>query len=328
MLLNGLLRECDSLLLGASHTTLLHKRPHTTHHTTMSWRCNAGNTRSTTLAAEAEAAAAGTQLDNETLLNLLMGRLTVGVNPSPTAADGTWPDEEHVALARHAIEHPYLVVPHPKNADHPLCVKCGNIAASTLVVPAPGSIPEWPECKGMFPNTHCRSCATDDAANKYVYEPASCGCGVTWSNNNNRVICKQCSNAENESKDCDTEGCVNKRNGKVVYCKSCRSLNEMRPMTCFLCGEGLTRVVRNTQRGKKAGKRACIGKDNMDCFRQCNAYKGGVRGEEGGNDGRCLGDRYYNKSKKEYGSKTCGKTRCQTGCTLLPPNDDDDGGDA
>ena len=52
--------------------------------------------------AEAEAATAGTQLDNETLLNLLLGRLTVGVNPSPTAADVTWPDEEHVALARHA----------------------------------------------------------------------------------------------------------------------------------------------------------------------------------------------------------------------------------
>ena len=70
-----------------------------------------------------------------------MGRMTVGVNPSPTAAaDATWPDEEHVALARHAIENPFLVVPHPKNVDHPLCVECGVFAASTLVVPAPGSI--------------------------------------------------------------------------------------------------------------------------------------------------------------------------------------------
>ena len=129
----------------------------------MSWGCGAGNTRSTTLAAEAEAAAAGTQIDNQILIDMLMGRMTVGVNPSPTAADGTWPDEEHVALARHAIEHPFLVVPHPKNADHPLCVKCGIFAASTLVVLAPGSIPEWPACKGMFPNTHCRSRQVADA---------------------------------------------------------------------------------------------------------------------------------------------------------------------
>ena len=77
----------------------------------MSWGCGTGNTRSTTLAAEKEAAAAGTQLDNETLIDILMGRMTVGVNLSPTAADATWPDEEHVALARHAIENPFLVIP-------------------------------------------------------------------------------------------------------------------------------------------------------------------------------------------------------------------------
>jgi hypothetical protein len=290
----------------------------------MSWKCGAGNTRSTTLADEAEAAAAGTQIDNQTLIDLLMGRLVVGVKNSPTAADGTWPDKEHVALARHAIEHPYLVVPHPKNVDHPLCVKCGKIAASTLVVPAPGSIPEWPACKGMFPNTHCRSCARDDAENKYVYEPASCGCGV--SRNRNLLICKQCHKAENESRDCDTEGCGEKRHGDEVYCKSCRSLNRMCPMSCFLCGKGITRKVCNTKRGKKAGMRACIGKDNMDCFRRCNAYKGGVRGEEGGNDGRCQGVRYFIKKRKEYGSRTCGSRSCQTGCTLLPPDDDDGGG--
>ena len=40
-----------------------------------------------------------------------MGRMTVDVNPSPTAADATWLDEEHVALARHAIENPFLVLP-------------------------------------------------------------------------------------------------------------------------------------------------------------------------------------------------------------------------
>ena len=104
--------------------------------TTMSWGCGAGNTRSTTLAAEKEAAAEGTQLDNATLIDTLIVRMTVDVNPSPTAADATWPDEEHVALARHAIENPFLVIPHPKNTDHPLCVECGIFAASTLVVPA------------------------------------------------------------------------------------------------------------------------------------------------------------------------------------------------
>ena len=283
----------------------------------MSWGCGAGNTRSTTLADEAEAAAAGTQIDNQTLIDLLMGRLTVGVNPSHTAADGTWPDEEHVALARHAIEHPYLVVPHPKKADHPLCMKCGNIAASTLVVPAPGSIPEWPACKGMFPFTHCRSCAKADVENKYVYDPASCGCGVTRSSL--RVICNQCFKAENESNICNKEGCGNKRHGFMTYCKSCRNLNGMCPMSCFVCGEGITRDVSNTKgkRGKKAGIRACIGKDNMDCFRRCNAFKGGVHGEKGGNNDRCLGDRYFSKTKQRYNSKTCGQYRCQTGCTLL-----------
>jgi hypothetical protein len=121
----------------------------------MSWGCGAGNTRSTTLAAEKEAAAADSILEDATLVDIIMGRMTVDVNPLPTAADATWPDDEHIALAQHAIEHPFLVVPHPKNADHPLCVKCGIFAASTLAVLALGSIPEWPACKqGMFPTTH------------------------------------------------------------------------------------------------------------------------------------------------------------------------------
>ena len=231
--------------MTTSHTTLLHKRPHTTHHTTMSWGCGAGNTRGTTLAAEKEAAAAGTQLDNATLINILMGRMTVDVNPSPTAAaDATWPDEEHVALARHAIENPFLVVPHPKNADHPLCVECGIFAASTLVVPAPGSIPEWPECKGMFPTMHCRSCATADVENEYVFEAASCGCGVLRSTR--RLACSECYKAENGSRNCSTEGCGEKRHGDSAYCKSCHNLNEKRPMTCFLCGGKNTRDVTNT----------------------------------------------------------------------------------
>jgi hypothetical protein len=123
----------------------------------MSWGCGVGNTRSTTLAAEKEAAAAGTQIDNATLLNILMGRMTVDVNPLPTAADATWPDKEHVALNRHAIENLFLVVPHPKNADHYLCVKCGIFARYTLVVSAPGSILEWPAYKecSLPPTADC-----------------------------------------------------------------------------------------------------------------------------------------------------------------------------
>jgi hypothetical protein len=184
----------------------------------------------------------------------------------PTAADATWPDEEHVALARHAIENPFLVVPHPKKADHPLCGECGIFAASTLVVPAPGSIPEWPACKGMFPTTNCRSCATADVENKYVYDPASCGCGVTQTTQ--RLTCSQCFKAENESKNCDTEGCGEKRHGRRPYCKSCRNMSLKRPMTCFLCGGEVTRDVSNTKREKKADIQECTGKDNMGCFRR------------------------------------------------------------
>ena len=42
----------------------------------MSWGCNTGRTRSTTLAAEEDAAAAGTRMDNATLVKLLMGEGT------------------------------------------------------------------------------------------------------------------------------------------------------------------------------------------------------------------------------------------------------------
>ena len=209
-----------------------------------------GNTRSNTLAAEAEAAPAGTQLDNETLLNLLLGRLNVGVNPAPTAADATWPDKEHIALARHAIENPFLVVPHPKNADHPLCGECGIFAASTLVVPAPGSLSKWPACKGMFPTTHCRSCATADVANEYVFEAASCGCGVTRSTQ--RLTCSECFIGENKLRDCSTEGCGEKRHGREPHCKSCRILNRMQAMTCFLCGVGISRDVSNIKKGRRS----------------------------------------------------------------------------
>jgi hypothetical protein len=189
----------------------------------MSWGCGAGNTRSTTLAAEKEAAAAGTQLDNATLINILMGRMTVDVNPSSTAADATWPDEEHVALAQHAIENLFLVIPHPKNLDHPLCGECSIFSASTLVVLALGSIPKWPACKGMFPTTHCQSCTTADIKNEYVFEAAICGCGVLRSTR--RLACSECFKAENESRNCSTEGWGENRHGGKAYCKSCCSLN-------------------------------------------------------------------------------------------------------
>ncbi len=194
----------------------------------MSWGCGAGNTRRTTLAAEKEAAAAGNQIDNATLTNILMGKMTVGVNPSPTAADVSWPDEEHVALARHAIENPFLVIPHPKNAEHRLCVVCGNFAASTLVVPAAGSIPEWPGCKGMFPYTHCRSCATADDKNEYVFKPVDCGCGV--SRNSKLCKCSQCIKEVNMSKICNAEGCGEKRSS-TRFCKTCRRLKENKEMS-------------------------------------------------------------------------------------------------
>ena len=197
----------------------------------MSWACGAGNTRSTTLAAEKEAAAAGNQIDNATLINILMGKMTVPTNPSPAAADVSWPDEEHVALARHATENPFLVIPHPKNADHPLCVECGIFAASTLVVPAPGSIPEWPARKGMFPYTHCRSCATADDKNEYVFGPVNCGCGV--SRQPQKSKCFECYKEVNESKICITEGCGEMRSGNNVHCKPCRNLSSccLRPRT-------------------------------------------------------------------------------------------------
>jgi hypothetical protein len=252
-----------------------------------------------------------------------MGRMTVNDNPSPMAANVTWPDKEHVALARHAIENPYLVIPHPKNANHPLCVKCGIFSACTLVVPAPESIPEWPACKGMFPTTHCRSCATADVDNEYIFEVATCGCGVTRSSKVN--ACIQCYKEENGSKDCYTEGCGEKRLGFEAYCSSCHTLNKQRYMSCFLCGEEITRhvdIFRNTKKGKKLrGKKLsdlyCYGKDNMDCFRRCNAYEGGVRGGEGGNDGRCQRDRFLHKRRQNFSRKTCGFERCLTGCTLL-----------
>ena len=302
---------------GTAIPSLLAQRPNNTHRTTMSWGCGVGNTRSTTLAAEKEAAAAGTQLDNATLINILMGRMTVDVNPLPTAADATWPDEEHVVLARHAIENPFLVVPHPKNTDHHLCVKCGIFARYTLVVPAPGSLLEWLVCKGMFLTTHCRLCAAADVENEYVYDPVSCGCGV--SRPTRGLACSECYKAENESRNCSMEGCGEKKHGNKAYCKSCCNLNEKCPMTCFLCGEEIIRDVINAKgiQTKKAGIRECIGKDNMGCFRRCNAYEGGVRGGEGGNDGQCQRDRFMNKKIQRYNSKTCGQLRCKTDCTLL-----------
>ena len=133
----------------------------------MSWNCNASRTRSTTLAAEEEAAAAGNRMDNTALVKLLMGEFTDDEDddPTPTAAEplaAVWPDEKHIKSAISAVENPYLVVPHPKNANHPMCEGCGEFAANTLVVPDPGTVPKWPACKGMFPRTHCTECVRKD----------------------------------------------------------------------------------------------------------------------------------------------------------------------
>ena len=146
----------------------------------------------------------------------------------------------------------FLIIPHPKNADHPLCVK-------------------------------------------YVFEAANCGCGVSQSTQ--RLACSECfKKMSQETVDCSTEGCGEKRHGDMAYCKSCRSLNDKRPMTCFLCGGETntpTRKVINAKakKTKKAGIRECTG-DTMGCFRRCKAYEGGVRGGEGGNNGRCQRDRF------------------------------------
>ncbi len=67
----------------------------------------------------------------------------------------------------------------------------------------------------------------------------------------------------------------------------------------------------------KLSVRTCNGKDNMDCFRRCNAYEGRVRGGEGGNDGRCQRDCFVQKDKQKFKRKTCGDRCCLTGCTLL-----------
>jgi hypothetical protein len=129
----------------------------------MSWSCNASRTRSTTAAEEA----AGTQTNNAKLLKILMGEWTDDGDDDhrPTAGEpmvAVWPEEKHIESAISAVENPYLVVPHPKNANHPMCKGCGEFAANTLVVPDPGTVPKWPACVGKYPNTHCLECARKD----------------------------------------------------------------------------------------------------------------------------------------------------------------------
>ena len=155
--------------------------------------------------------------------------------------------------------------------------------------------PGLPVCKEMFPTTHCQSCATANVENEYVFEAAICGCGVSRSTR--RLACSECFKAENESRNCSTEGCGENRHGGKAYCKSCRSLNEKRPMTCFLCGGENTRKFINA----KAKKNKKSGHSRMHRL----AYEGGVRVGEGGNDGRCERDRFMNKKTHKYSSKTC-----------------------
>ena len=103
------------------------------------------------MAAAEDAAAAGTQMDNASLIKLLKGEFMDDEDddPTPTVAEpvaAMWPDKKHINSAISAVENPYLVVPHPKNADHTMCDGCGEFAANILVVPDPGTVPKWPAC--------------------------------------------------------------------------------------------------------------------------------------------------------------------------------------
>ena len=71
-----------------------------------------------------------------------------------------------------------------------------------------------------------------------------------------RLACSQCYKAENELRDCDTEGCREKRHDNGSHCKSCYNLSRKHHMNCFLCGEEITCDVSNTK-GKK-NKKASI----------------------------------------------------------------------
>jgi hypothetical protein len=273
----------------------------------MSWGCNAGRTRRTTLATEDDAAAVGTRMDNATLVKLLMREFTDDEDddPTPTVAEPTaavWQDEKHIKSLISAVENPYLVVPHPKNVNHPMCEGCGEFAANTLVVPV--TVPKWPECKGMFPLTHCTECARKDflaTGTEYIWYAATCGCGATQALHK-RLICTACVKGNNAMKDCGTEGCDGKRSGENKFCNPCLALKYTITMTCFLCGADTSRHNTNLNKRKNI-RRQCKKKDNMECFIRCNAYKGGVRGE------RCGLRRYENKSGK-CESKTCSKNRC------------------
>ena len=279
----------------------------------MSWGCNASRTRSTTLAAEEDAAAAGTLMDNATLVKLLMGEFTDDEDddPTPTTAEpmvAVWPDEKHIKSAIYAVENPYLVVPHPKNANHPMCEGCGEFAKNTLVVPDPGTVPTWPACKGMFPITHCTECARKDflaTGTEYVFNAATCGCGATRGTSK-RMICTACTYGNNALKDCVTEGCGDKRvASESKFCNPCLAQNSRRTMTCFLCGADTTRdksALREDR--KKKGFRTCQKTDNMECFVRCNAYKDGVRGE------RCGMRRFEAKKTGKFDGLSCGSKRC------------------
>ena len=52
-----------------------------------------------------------------------------------------WPDEKHIKSVISAVENKYLVVPHPKNANHQMCEDYGEFTANTLVV-LPGTMPK------------------------------------------------------------------------------------------------------------------------------------------------------------------------------------------
>ena len=59
----------------------------------------------------------------------------------------------------------------------------------------------------------------------------------------------------------------------------------------------------------------------MDCFRRCNAYQGGVRGGEGGNDGRCQGDRYFDKKSKNMHLEHAAKKNAKLAAPFFQSNE-------
>jgi len=117
----------------------------------------------------------------------------------------------------------------------------------------------WPSCKGQYSNTHCFSCASKDDR-QFLKTPSSCGCGIE-SRNGTNSNCRRCYIEINSQRDCDIDGCNEKR---YSYSSLCNNHNNMRNSSytsrskliesaCTLCGEAVTVQTGNIKRsvGKK-----------------------------------------------------------------------------